>query len=101
MSPVGIQELAAKAQQKRDDIARAAEARTKSLIAKHQQKEAEQKVKEAARQEKLKEIAKERKVCDRPGADCVCMRSVQGERLVPSDASMPEQGAAGLHCFVQ
>jgi len=61
LSPAGVQELAAKAQQKRDDIARAAEAHTKSLIVKHQQKEAEQKVKEAARQEKIKELAKERK----------------------------------------
>jgi len=75
LSPAGVQELATKAQQKRDDIARAAEAHTKSLIVKHQQKEAEQKVKEAARQEKIKELAKERKVCARPGADCVCESS--------------------------
>mmetsp|Transcript_62869 Transcript_62869/g.101691 ORF Transcript_62869/g.101691 Transcript_62869/m.101691 type:complete len:298 (-) Transcript_62869:53-946(-) len=56
-----MQEQAAKAQQKRDEISKNAEVHTKQLIAKHQQKEAQTKAKEIVRQEKLREIAKERK----------------------------------------
>ena len=68
-SSAGILEQARKAREKRDEIARNAEAHTKMLIAQHQQKEQLAKAKEAARQEKLKEIAKERKVCTKPEGD--------------------------------
>ena len=68
-SSAGILEQARKAREKRDEIARNAEAHTKMLIAQHQQKEQLAKAKEAARQEKLKEVAKERKVCTKPKGD--------------------------------
>ena len=57
-----IQEQAAQAQKKRDDILKAAEARSKHLLSKHLVKEAQTRAKELARLEKLKESAKEKKV---------------------------------------
>lgn len=56
-----IQQQAAEAQKKRDDILKAAEARSKHLLSKHLVKEAQTRAKELARLEKLKESAKEKK----------------------------------------
>ena len=79
----GILEQARKAQEKRDEIARNAEAHTKMLIVQHQQKEQLAKAKEAARQEKLKEVAKERKVCTKPEGDFSACRRCSGVHAGP------------------